>query len=317
MLSFIYRLEKLISKYKSINNKIHKVTLQIQAGIDRFLSKRVYKRASLTVEAAFALCFFIFAIVLIMLPFKMMDAHRKMQAMAESINKKLCQYGYLSKYLEEDEELKKKEDTGDDKEELFDISQIAGNLAFSQFVLGLVQTEAAKLIDDEHIQDISTMGSEFLAQDDMLIIKINYKYELPFAMSLLSGIEQEVVSSRRLWIGREGRSADDKASEEEEDDEEVYVGKSSTRYHLSADCHYLSNNLKTATRADIKNIRNEAGAKYHACARCAKQASSSVYVLPSGRHYHSSRDCTAINAYVKTVKKSSVEHLGACSYCGK
>ena len=293
--------------------KIKKATLQVRTYIIKSLSKRVYKKASLTVEAAFALSIFIFALVLIMLPFKMLDANRKMLSLAENINKKICQYAYISNYLDKKEGLNKKEE-GEFAEGI-DISQISESSAFATLINPYVVRDVKRLIDDKHISDISSLDSEFLAKDDIVSLRIKYKYKLPFAILGLGSINQEVTSSRRLWVGRDGRSKEGD-NEDEEDDETVYVGKTSTRYHLSPTCHYLYNNISSLPLSDIKNVRNSTGAKYSACARCGKAAAGTVYILPSGKNYHSTKNCSAMNAYVKTVKKSTVKHLGACSYCG-
>lgn len=293
--------------------KIKKATLQVRTYTTKSLSKRAYKKASLTVEAAFALSIFIFTLVIIMLPFKMLDANRKMLSIAENINKKVCQYAYLSNYLDKKEGLNKKEEGEFAKG--IDISQISESSTFAALINPYVVQDVKRLINDKHISDVSTLDSEFLVKDDIVSLRIKYKYKLPFAILGLGSINQEVTSSRRLWIGRDGRSKEG-VNEYEEDSEMVYVGRTSTRYHLSPTCHYLYNNISPLPLSDIKNVRNSEGAKYSACARCGKAAAGTVYILPSGKNYHSTRNCSAMNAYVKTVKKSTVKHLGACSYCG-
>ena len=184
--------------------KIKKATLQVRTYIIKSLSKRVYKKASLTVEAAFALSIFIFSLVIIMLPFKMLDANRKMLSLAENINKKICQYAYISNYLDKKEGLNKKEE-GKFAEGI-DISQISESSAFATLINPYVVRDAKRLINDKHISDISSLDSEFLVKDDIVSLRIKYKYKLPFAILGLGSINQEVTSSRRLWVGRDGRS---------------------------------------------------------------------------------------------------------------
>ena len=64
---------------------------------------------SVSVEAALALSIFIFAIVCMMIPFRMMERQRQVQAALESVNERLCQYAYLEYCLTQGEELPKEE----------------------------------------------------------------------------------------------------------------------------------------------------------------------------------------------------------------
>ena len=96
----------------------------------------------------------------------------------------------------------------------------------------------------------------------------------------------------------------------------VYVGKNSTRYHSSASCHYLSNDLTAVSYASLSGERNSGGKKYHPCSRCAKGVTGgTVYIMPSGTSFHTSESCSAIRSYGRAVPKSDVAHLGPCSYC--
>ena len=138
-----------------------------------------------------------------MLPFKMLDANRKMLSIAENINKKICQYAYLSNYLDKKEGLNKKGE-GEFAEGI-DISQISESSTFAALINPYVVQDVKRLINDKHISDVSTLDSEFLVKDDIVSLRIKYKYKLPFAVLGLGSINQEVTSSRRLWVGRDGR----------------------------------------------------------------------------------------------------------------
>jgi len=93
----------------------------------------------------------------------------------------------------------------------------------------------------------------------------------------------------------------------------VYIGKNSTRYHLSASCHYLSNEGSSAVvGSDMK------AAGRTACDRCADHVmvGQTVYITENGDKYHADKGCSAMKAYPKMVRKSEVEYMGCCSYCG-
>ena len=96
----------------------------------------------------------------------------------------------------------------------------------------------------------------------------------------------------------------------------VYIGKSSTRYHLQSTCHYLFHNLTQIHSDDLVSIRNQDGKKYKPCSACKSSENAGPYYgLPYGTSYHIREDCRSLTAYVQEVPLRQVEYLGPCSYC--
>lgn len=279
----------------------------LQRNLQRYA--KPYFCAAVSVEAALALSIFIFAIVSMMIPFRMMDRQRQVQAALESVNEKLCQYAYLEYRLTQGEELPKEE--GDWKEDL---------------LLGLVngaagiggQALAKRMFPQEGMENLSFLSSSFLGDGEMVDFHLDYKMQMPFSVLGIKSLPFSSGSIRRAWIGRDGQEREGEESGAEKEDQVVYIGKNSTRYHMSRDCHYLANRLKTVDFRALSSLRNKNGGKYYPCAVCAGSAKEgdSVYIMSSGSCYHLDASCTAITAYVQAVKLSEVEHLGACSYCG-
>lgn len=264
-------------------------------------------RASVSVEAALALSVFIFALVCMMIPFRMMERQRQVQAALESVNERLCQYAYLEHMLQQGEEIPK--DEGDWKQELI--------LGFINGAAGAgAQIMAEGMFPDDGIEDISFAPSSYLENGETIAFSMDYQMRMPFLVLNLDSLPFSSGSIRRAWIGRDGLSRDKDGSEEEEDPI-VYIGKTSTRYHKSRSCHYLSNDLTKVAFSSISGLRNQSGGKYYPCAVCGGNASSGsqVYIMKSGTRYHTDPECTAIVAYVKAVRLSEVKHLGGCSYC--
>jgi hypothetical protein len=280
--------------------------------------KRVYIKASLTIETALSLSIFIFAAALMMLPFRMMETSRKMQALCEAVNEDAAKYAYAV-YIAENKGILKDEPEiiRSAQDEQADNSGKFKSLLSSSALGEYTKSKAAAQIKDSHIQNISWTGTECMAENGIITIRITYNYKLPFALFGLGDIKQQVLSSRRAWIGSEGDSEYTEGETDKEDDETVYVGKTSTRYHRDRRCHYLYNDIKAVPKTVISDHRNTSGGKYSPCARCGAAVSDTVYIMPSGNSYHSTRNCSAINAYVRAVKKSEVEYLGECSYCGR
>lgn len=279
------------------------------------LEKRVWafasvreREAAVSVEAALALSIFIFAMVCMMIPFRMMERQRQVQAALESVNEDLCQYAYLEHMLSGGEELPK--EGGDWKKEL---------------LLGLVngaagvgaQFRAEEMFSQEGMESHSFSRSAFLEDGATIRFCMDYGMRMPFSILGLDKISFSSQSARRAWIGRDGLKREGSGSQEDDDDPIVYIGKTSTRYHRSRDCHYLSNKLKVLTYDEVDGYRNQGGGRYYPCAVCggSAQPGSLVYIMESGARYHTDKDCAAIIAYVQEVRLSEVEHMGGCSYC--
>ncbi len=274
--------------------KNHSVTLQVRI---REIKKSIGRKsaslsasASLTVEAALVLPLFLFAGAILMLPFRVLDVHRQVQAVGEHVSEEIGQAAYLSRYGDEES-----------------FWNTAAACAYAETAVRLK-------LKDLPIHDLSLLRSSLLEDGETVDLVMDYQVRLPFSVLGLNSVKQTNRSFRRAWVGEDGKSG---AQEGEEDDVVVYVGKNSSRYHLSRTCHYLHNDLTAVAFGEVEYRRNESGGRYSPCARCGADAGATVYILPSGRHYHSSPSCSAIGAYVKAVWKSEVEYLGACSYCSR
>ena len=149
------------------------------------------------------------------------------------------------------------------------------------------------------------------------MLAMDYQMRMPFSILHLDSIPFSSKSARRAWIGRDGLADEGGGEGKEDEDPIVYIGKTSTRYHKSRSCHYLSNQLRTVDYELVASLRNQGGGKYYPCAVCGLGAGpgSRVYIMESGNRYHGDRQCSSIIAYVQAVRLSEVEHMGGCSYC--
>lgn len=300
-------------------NQIKKATLQVRIRLhrdptdERRAAHGVRMAASLTLEAAFVLPLFLFAMAALVLPLRMMDTSRKMQSVAEAVCRDAAALAYTADRAAKGQETKETAAT-----EAGGLPQEIGSLLKGN-ALGLYTAELAKRkAADANIRNLLAIRSNCMGDGETITITLDYEYALPFPVLGLPPLMQSVTASRRAWIGS-APEEDKSASGEEKEDEDVtvYVGKSSTRYHLDRTCHYLFNDLQAVPFALVSSERNADGGRYHACPRCASGVKGgTVYIMPSGTAWHASPDCSAISAYVKAVPKSSVEYLGACHYCG-
>lgn len=266
--------------------------------------------ASMTLEAALALTLFVFASVSLILPMKIMTTQRRIQAGLESAGEDLCKYGYLADAI-----FKKAEELipGADESDL----EFGKRILETAAVIAYGKNVAMSKVDTEQIQSVSMIRSSVTENGSIVDLVMDYEIQMPFPVLGLKSIQTTARSRRRVWTGKSGIISSE-GSETAAEDPIVYVGKASTRYHISRDCHYLSSKLTAVPFEVVGEKRNTSGGKYYPCAVCGAGAAagSTVYLASSGSSYHTTRGCRSLIAYVRAVHLSEVKHLGVCSYCG-
>ena len=264
------------------------------------------KRGSLTLEAALCFPLVVFFCVILIMPMILMDRQRQIQAAVESVGEEISQYAYVS-YLYKS-----------GKGETLDVSgtnEREGSQLLEKVTAAYAVESVKRKISEQWVRDLSFYGTQ-ITEDEMLQIIMKYKMPLPFSLFGQDSVDVETVCSRRLWTGADGERGKKKAETGEQDERMVYIGKSSTRYHLQSTCHYLFHNLTQIHSDDLVSIRNQDGKKYKPCSACkSSENAGPYYVLPYGTSYHSREDCRSLSAYVQEVPLRQVEYLGPCSYC--
>lgn len=263
----------------------------------------------MTIETALVFPLFLFAMVMLMTLFTVMDRQRQVQAVLESVCEDISRLAYADYEIKRGET--KIQKPGEEFEQYFGEGGIGESL-----VTVYVELRLRSQLDMRKIQGLSLAGSNLLTDGEMVDLVARYEIRLPFPVFRIDGVPAVSRSRRRAWVGKDGGWLNGgEAADGDNDDEIVYVGKRGTRYHINRECHYLSNQLIAVALEAIDTYRNESGGKYYACTRCGKNTGGTVYIMKSGSSYHSSASCSAIIAYVRAVKKSEAAHLGACSYC--
>ena len=90
----------MLSYLKKLFHQQSYVASALQASDQKGCGKRAYQKASVTVEAAFVFPMFLFLMVILLIPLRIMRAQRRMQAVVESVCKDCCQYAYAKYTLE-------------------------------------------------------------------------------------------------------------------------------------------------------------------------------------------------------------------------
>lgn len=99
-------------------------------------------------------------------------------------------------------------------------------------------------------------------------------------------------------------------------EEYVYVTQSGSVYHRSRSCSHLNVHIRVCEEKDIQEARNENGATYSACEKCARGIGTGVvFISRLGNRYHYSADCSSLKRTINTVSINDVV-LPSCSECG-
>ncbi|HIX23763.1 MAG TPA: hypothetical protein IAA09_02250 [Candidatus Lachnoclostridium avicola] len=273
-------------------------------------------KGSMTVEAALGFTLFLFFMALMAAPLSVMDTRRQVQAGLEAEGERIAQYAYAAADFAE---------TGEPGL-LSGLSRpdLLTDLSRSGLLSGLSREAVCRTVENRvktaegtgRAVDFSAAKSRILEDGETIDLIVDYAIRLPFPVFFLDEIPQQARCIRRAWTGKDGLGAEGSGRGDEEN-EIVYMGKDGSRYHRSRTCHYLYNDLRAVSAAEVKDLRSQSGNRYRPCAVCGVLGGPVVYVMPSGESYHFRKDCSSIAAYVRAVPLKSVEHLGACSYCSR
>ena len=264
-------------------------------------------KGSMTVEAALGFTLFLFFMALMAAPLSVMDTRRQVQAGLEAEGERIAQYAYAAADFAEIGE-----------------PGLLSDLSRSGLLSGLSREAVCRTVENRvktaegtgRAVDFSAAKSRILEDGETIDLIVDYAIRLPFPVFFLDEIPQQARCIGRAWTGKDGQGAEGRGRGDEEN-EIVYMGKDGSRYHRSRTCHYLYNDLRAVSAAEVKDLRSQSGNRYRPCAVCGGLGGTVVYVMPSGESYHFRKDCSSIAAYVRAVPLKSVEHLGACSYCSR
>lgn len=254
--------------------------------------------ASMTVEAAICLPMFLMFSAALMEPVKWLNRQRQIQTVLECCCEDMSQYYYGRK--------------GDGSENEGEASEVLSETAAKLWIRGRLR---------EYKDDVVIRNAEFENTQGDILVEAEYRETIPFFPAGKQGMIMHAASRRRIWKGIDGklRGSSGSLREEENDGRIVYVGAGMGRYHLFRDCHYISNQYRSAYFEELSSMRNQDGRRYTACGKCGKREMEGgvVYITPSGEHFHTDKSCPAMISYVRSMPQREAEYLGLCSYCAR
>ena len=277
---------------------------------------RKYLEASLTVEAALAFPVFIFAVMALCCLFLYMEAETVIgEAMLETA-RGLSVYGDIVAGAEE-----KLGEEGVLAETAGDILEGAAVAEILHRHLKAHPVAAGTIAGG--LSGISLEGSDYCTDDGCIRLICSYEFRPPTAAFALPGIRGRQELRYRYFTGTAADSLLDESEpggEPEAEEQTVYKTETGTVYHVRLTCPALKLNIMMTTAAEVSGKRNEYGAKYYACEKCASgTAPETIYITTDGDRYHYRIDCSGLKRTIAEIKLSEAEADGLrpCKRCGE
>lgn len=270
------------------------------------------RQASMTIEAALGLTFFLLFIVSVCQLFLVMELQLHMQRALEQTGNEAAGYSYVSSQIpiweSESQLISRIEEylLTELNEEALRL-RLASMLAGDGLVESLVEGGA---------NGVSLAGSSLRNNDHRIRLALSYRVRLPVTLMGFPSIELHQQSYRYAWLG----DAEPEAKEGQDGQEEpmVYVTQNSQVYHLTASCTHLRLSVREVAAGSVEALRNDNGAKYYACELCHPDGTeAALYITGDGNRYHGSRECGGIRRNVTAIPLSQVEGRRPCSRCGQ
>jgi hypothetical protein len=243
---------------------------------------------SVTIEAAFILPLFFFALICLLSLFEMeavnLMVRNGLQSVGQEIAYKDCStIVYVSAT------------TGTD---------VVQTIGEERLERSWIQNGSAGISCGKSYRNPITHEYTFIAE---------YKIEMPFSTFGIPPVQQRIRLQMKGWNGYQSGGQTDGAGENQE---MVYITDDGTVYHRNPDCTYLNLSIHSTTLGAVGNERNRYQETYKACELCGSGAAGTVYITDTGNRYHSNRNCSGLK---RTVHNVSIEEAGersACSRCG-
>lgn len=260
------------------------------------------KRGSMTLEAAFALPFFLFAVLNILFAVNIIGTQSRIGAALHQVGNKMAFAGYAY------------ESTVGGK-----LPEGIASVAFSS---GYARAQVISGVGSDYLSNscikggaggLSFAGSSVMEKGDIIDLRVSYRVK-PFVE--LMGFDGFLLSSRYYGKAWTGYDASGSVSDMTAKDPMVYITETGIVYHLNRDCTYLNPAVEAVAAGEVGDRRNDSGAKYAPCGLCGSFTEKEAYLTRYGSSYHSRLNCPGLKRTIYTVPLSQVGGRGRCSKCG-
>lgn len=260
-------------------------------------------RASVTVEAAFALPFFLFCMIQIMSSMNMIGMQSRFSAALHQTGNQLAFAGYAYGRAME----------GALPEE---IAMTALTQAYAENQI--LRYAGREYLDDSCIRNgaagVSFAGTSIMQKNDMIEIRLSYQVDPVFPVTGFGGFRVEQCYYGRAWTGYDVENGNSGFTKE---DPMVYITETGTVYHTDRNCTYLNPSIRSVDAGSIDGYRNRSGGRYYACEICGRRNGGEiVYITEQGSSYHDLLTCSGLKRTIYTIPLSQAEGRRQCSKCG-
>ncbi len=267
--------------------------------------KRIFacQKGSMTLEAAFVLPFFLFALINILYAVNIIGTQSRINAALHQTGNKMAFAGYV-------------------------YGQTAGNM-LPDSLAGIVMSQVyargqiVEYVGRDYLeqscikdgtQGLSMSGSSVMGEGDVIDLQVSYHVK-PF--SSVMGFDGFSMSQRYYGKAWTGYDVTRHVSDTKEEDPMVYVTQTGTVYHLDRNCTYLNPAVESLPKEAVSEERNQSGGKYYSCGVCdGDKGQGQVYVTSYGGSYHSRLNCSGLKRTIYTVALSETGGRRRCSKCG-
>lgn len=170
---------------------------------------------------------------------------------------------------------------------------------------------------DSSAMSISLLQSHICEEGDEMDFVADYRIKLPFRLLAKDSFAFRARVHTRAFVGVTERGKEGGNSGEQD----VYITETGRVYHTSLSCTYLKLSISRLKFNDIGQLRNEGGGKYKPCEKCCKEnqpvGKADVWITNFGDRYHIVRSCSGLKRTIKKIKLSEAGSRTLCSKCGE
>lgn len=266
-------------------------------------SKVMCRKGSMTLEAAFALPFFLFAIINILYAVNIIGTQSRINAALHQTGNKMAFAGYV--YDRTVGSAIPESIAGVAMTHLYARGQILeyigkGNLEYSCVAGGA--------------SGVSLAESAVMGEGDVIDLRVSYRVKPLISVIGFDGFSMSQRYYGKAWTGYDVTG---QVSDTSQEDPMVYITQTGTVYHIDRNCTYLNPSVESVAAEAVKDMRNQAGGRYFSCEICGgSMASGQVYITRQGSSYHSRINCSGLKRTIYTVPLSQTGGRGRCSKCG-
>ncbi len=276
--------------------------LQSLKRASRLIAHRKTK-ASMTLEAAFALPFFLFAVVNILFLVNIIGTQSRFNAALHQTGNRMAFAAYAGAGA-----------AGGTLSDAVSGVVISGAYAKDQIIKYVGRDYLHKSCVAGGEKGVLLAGTSVMERGDVIDLQIFYKV-LPF--SNLMGFDGFGMTQRYYGKAWTGYDVEQYVSDSHETDPMVYITETGTVYHLDRNCSHLNPSVEAVAAESIAERRNQSGGKYVSCERCGGSGiQETVYITTYGNSYHSNLTCSGLRRTIYTVPLSQAGGRGRCSRCG-